>query len=918
MSGLLHNARAQALPLDGVWEFAWGDDSAWGTITVPGTWDAQGYTGPDGDRRAEGPGHYRRAITVPAAWDGQRILLEFDAVAYYVEARVNGQPVGTHQGLWTPFAFDITAAARPGAANVIELDVWKTGLAGSRFPIRESLVGFLPDVAIPFGGVWQSARLRAVNGYGLADVRVDADPESGTVEVGAAVVAPGDVPGGAQFLVEIRDRSGVIVTQTAQSVTDAVQRIKLQVADPVHWSPADPALYRAELRLETGSGESLAAHSVTFGFRALTRSGTRLLFNGAPVNLRGALHWGWYPDLLCPAPDADTVRAEFRKLRALGCNLVKLCLFIPSQTYFEIADEEGMFLWAELPLWLPQVSADLRARAPQEYAAIMAQVRHHPSVILTSLGCELGHDVDAEFVRVLDDAVRPHTAGMLLCDNSGSGEAYGAQTADNSDFYDYHFYCDLHYFDPLIDHFRRDWREQRPWIFGEFCDADDYRDTAAARQQHGGALPWWLRDHNPIHAVSKIAYHEQDERMARLRAARPDLPLDGAKLQALSRRQSLLIRKVILEKVRARAGMGGYVLTSIRENPLATSALFDDAMTPKYDADDFTQFNTDSVLLLGQGRAREWRDGGDRPRPFDRWNHTAGQPLSLRVLLAHVGPRLTDGVLRWEVRDDDHARVHGGEIPLSGPLPHGDPGMVASLDFTPPARDTAYGITLTVALHSGEHTIRNEWRLWVFPPVTAWPVCGLLDPGGSLLRFDDLAGAAQPVGTLAPSAWPPVVIASTITPALLDYLRGGGRVLLLQGDRDAPLAVQAVPFWREAIKLIGADPVMARFPHDGAPGPGDVAAQFYHLATDRAFDMDRAADVLPGLHGVRSLLGRLDARLFTWTEYLFAGQVGAGQIIATTLRFTGGEGDQVIGLRDNTAGRWLLYLLLEHGIALDR
>ena len=33
-------------------------------------------------------------------------------------------------------------------------------------------------------------------------------------------------------------------------------------------------------------------------------------------------------------------------------------------------------------------------------------------------------------------------------------------------------------FTPLMDHFRRDWRAPRPWIFGEFCDADDYRDLA--------------------------------------------------------------------------------------------------------------------------------------------------------------------------------------------------------------------------------------------------------------------------------------------------------------------------------------------------------------------------------------------------------------------------------------------------------
>ena len=55
----------------------------------------------------------------------------------------------------------------------------------------------------------------------------------------------------------------------------------------------------------------------------------------------------------------------------------------------------------------------------------------------------------------------------------------------------------------------------------------------------------------------------------------------------------------LLEKVRARDGMGGYVITSLRNTPLASS-LFDDPGRSKYDPATFRQFNADTVLLLGQ------------------------------------------------------------------------------------------------------------------------------------------------------------------------------------------------------------------------------------------------------------------------------------------------------------------------------
>src|SRR5262249_55051293 len=161
----------------------------------------------------------------------------------------------------------------------------------------------------------------------------------------------------------------------------------------------------------------------------------------------------WYPEILCPAPDEAAIRDEFQRVRSLGFNMIKLCLYVPSELYFKIADEMGMLLWLELPMWQPDVTDHLRQQAPVEYADILAAVHHHPSIIIYSLGCELSQSVDAQLLGQLDTIVRSRVRGALFCDNSGSGEAYGGLTYDFADFNDYHFYCDLHYFDPLVDHF---------------------------------------------------------------------------------------------------------------------------------------------------------------------------------------------------------------------------------------------------------------------------------------------------------------------------------------------------------------------------------------------------------------------------------------------------------------------------------
>ena len=240
------------------------------------------------------------------------------------------------------------------------------------------------------------------------------------------------------------------------------------------------------------------------------------------------------------------------------------------------------------------------------------------------------------------------------------------------------------------------------------------------------------------------------------------------------------------------------------------------------------------------------------------------------------------------------------------PLPQGDPVAIGLIEFVPPLRDEAYRLTLTVELHTDNVHLQNQWAIWVYPPITAWPDVGLLDPGGCLVGLDDLYDAAYHVAADDLSRWPDVVIASWCTPELLSYLDHGGCALLIQ-TTDRPLPTVALPFWREAIKLIGDHPVMHSFPHDGY-----VDRQFYHLASDRALDTARLADVLPDTQTMQSLLGRLDARVFTWTDYLVELPIGSGKLMATTLNFMGGQGDQVAGLRDNVAGRFLLRAILNY------
>ncbi len=879
-----HNDLAQSLSLNGEWKFSFGEQN--GAIQVPGTWETQGYA-----RGIDGPAIYQLQVDVPSSWNGNTFQLQFDAISYHAEIEVNSAYIGSHTGLWTPFAFDVTDAIQPGQTNTIRLTVYKPG---ERFPMRESLAGFLPDVCVPFGGIWQNARLLSFTSAAISDLSVLSDSKSGKVMVNANF----HHASGLKATLQIYSPEGNEVTTWQSTVADSKYTADLTIDPRQLWTPQHPALYKAEIILKDEAGITVAQISRSFGFRTLSHDGDQLLLNEVPIFLRGILNWGWYPDILCPSPDESTIRAEFRRVRSLGYNMVKLCLYVPSQLYFDIADEEGILLWLELPMWLPTVSERLRQQAPQEYTDILATVQHHASIIIYSLGCELGAAVDNALLGQLNAILRERTRGVLVCDNSGSGEAYGGLAFDFADFNDYHFYADLHYFNPLLDHFRRDWRPARPWIFGEFCDADDYRDLGEIAAANKGELPWWLVEQNPIHAVTAIAYSQQSLRMPKL-----DIPFDEQALQHISRQQSYVIRKTILEKVRSKASMGGYVVTGLRDTPLATSSMFDDLGRMKYEAESFCTFNADTVLTLEQGRARAWKYGGDRPAPIDRNNHIAGSKVDFRVILSQSGNIVPAGNLVWRLIDANNHVVQTATNPYSEKLAGHLPIEIASIYFTAPAANTAQRYTLEIELEGG---ICNRWPLWVYPTITQWPTdITIYDLSGTLTNLDDLIQGAKWVTNIS-DAGGGLVVSSTITPDIHNYIQNGGRAMVLQtGDGNLP--VKPCPFWRESIKLLYDHAILKEFPHQGF-----ADLQFYHLATDYAVDTERLASQFVDVNSIRPIMRRLDARQFSLLDYLVEIQIGQGILLASTLRFGGGAGDQVNGLQQNIAGRYLLSSMLAY------
>lgn len=883
----------------------------WQKATVPGCWEREGQPG-----IFVGPAWYRRDVTVPPSFRGagRRVWWEMDAVSYHAEGYVNGQMLGEHTGLWDAFAWEIPPALlqADGALN-LALSVEKPG--STRFPLRETMAGFLPYVWGTWGGPWQSTRLRVT---GPCCLRAVFAPGTAKGEVSAEAdidLAAGS--GEVSLIFALTNHAGIVVAnQIVKAQKSGTVAARLQIPQPNRWTLDQPYLYTLTVTATVGGFVS-DTRTRRVGLRDIAVDGEKMLLNGQPLFFRAPLSWGWYEKERAPHPPADVFEQELRRVKALGFNGMKLCLWVPPQAYFEIADRLGMLLWVELPMWLPQGTDFCRRQTPGEYERIVRQVADHPSVALYTLGCEIGQGVDSAFMGDLYDRVKKATRNAIVRDNSGSAECYGGPLPEHADYWDFHLYCDLPQARVTFDSFAPRWRSPQPFLFGEFNDQDALRDLPGLMAAREGDMPWWAQADprfNPQGARWEYGVTLQLKRMGE-----NGLMARLAELREGSRRQALLTRKHTLELTRSYPFMSGYVVTGLCDTPITSAGIFDDFGNSRFSGEEFTPFNADMVLFIEPDRRREWTAGGDRPSWQDRWGVRSGEKVRRHIGVSHFGEGTGTARLEWKAIATNGKELARGEAVVKEVKP-GFVGEIGLIEFAAPASNRPQKIFVhaTFGVENGGRT-SNSWPVWVYPKAVkeAARRVGIFDPTGQMEGFAEAVGLT-PVPLHTATGEPlegggpvNVLLATTWRPQMSAFVRNGGNLLLVQPGESKEhigdgLPAVALAFWREAMRLFEPHPSWGDFPHEKTT---DFC--FYGLASDAAFDVAKVQIALGADARLAPVLTRVDARSFALHAYTLAVQMGAGKMLLTTLRPQGGLGDQPSGLVRHTSGAYLLRTWLD-------
>jgi beta-galactosidase len=375
------------------------NDSGWTSVNTPHTWNA--VDGADGGNNYyRGVGWYRRHYTVPSELAGKRLYLQFAGVDQVADVWVNGTYLGQHMGGYSRFRFDATAALLPGQDNVIAVKVTNA---------RDTNIAPVSADYTFQGGIYRNVSLWAVDdlhvrmtdyaGPGVYLRQSNVTAASATVTVTTKLWNDSTTTRSVVVRSVIADKSGTIVAETsstAQTVpaatgTEIQQTVRID--NPHLWNGvADPYLHNASVEIHdvTGGGDQITdVVTERLGLRSIAvDANTGFRLNGSHLHLHGVnLHQdragkGW------AISDADHTQ-DFDLISEIGANAIRMAHYQHDQKDYNLADERGMVVWAEIPLVdIVTDSAAFTTSTQNQLRELIRQNYNHPSIALWSIGNE--------------------------------------------------------------------------------------------------------------------------------------------------------------------------------------------------------------------------------------------------------------------------------------------------------------------------------------------------------------------------------------------------------------------------------------------------------------------------------------------------------------------------------------------------
>lgn len=391
----------------------------WYWVNLPHCWNAiDGQDG--GSDYYRGTCYYAKEIEKSELPVNSQYYLEIRGANSSADVYLNGKKLAHHDGGYSTWRVNLTDFLEDKNLLVIAVD---------NSPNR-TVYPQTADFTF-YGGLYRDVNLIAVNDshfdldyYGGPGIKVSPEIDESDAKVGVEVFLT-NAKEGQTLVYTVKDQDGNVVTEVEKAADDTAEVLTIP---QVHlWNgKKDPYLYTAEAALKDGE-EILDAVSTRFGCRTYEIDPEKgFILNGESYPLRGVSRhqdrWGLGNALL-----PEHHREDIELICEVGATTIRLAHYQHDQYFYDLCDEKGLVIWAEIPYISDHMDTG-RENTVSQMKELITQNYNHPSIVVWGLSNEItmsgsstpdlleNHNILNDLAHEMDKTRLTTMAVVSMCD----------------------------------------------------------------------------------------------------------------------------------------------------------------------------------------------------------------------------------------------------------------------------------------------------------------------------------------------------------------------------------------------------------------------------------------------------------------------------------------------------------------------
>ncbi|MGA9519603.1 MAG: glycoside hydrolase family 2 TIM barrel-domain containing protein [Trichococcus sp.] len=370
------------------------DDRNWKVVQIPHTWNA--IDGANGFAYHKGACWYRKEFTIDDSAQGNKVYVEFEGANSITDVYLNGQHLGQHRGGYSTFRFDLTEAIDFDAKNTLAVKVDNT--------VVDDVYPQMADFTF-YGGIYRDVNLVIANpvhfdlmdhgSKGIYVIQEEVNEENAALTIKSLLVNDSEEDKKVRLWVDLLDAEGENIAYAAKEVTLVAGERKsvevpLVIENPTLWNGRKNAyMYEARVSMESFN-DVIDELTIPFGVRYFEVDAEKGFFlNGEHLALHGVARHQDRKDMGWAITEKEQAE-DMALIKEIGATSIRLAHYQHNQYFYDLCDQEGMVVWAEIPFISLMSKTELEGiNAKQQMVELIRQNFNHPSILFWGIQNEI-------------------------------------------------------------------------------------------------------------------------------------------------------------------------------------------------------------------------------------------------------------------------------------------------------------------------------------------------------------------------------------------------------------------------------------------------------------------------------------------------------------------------------------------------